>query len=350
MNIIENLKVANFRSHDNYELILSDPTTLIIGPNGSGKTSLLEAIYILLQGKSFRSNDSEIIKKLSSFYRIELILSDKRHITASYESNINKKTFSIDQKKTTRLPLSKKYPVILFEPEDLHLLHSSPGKRRDFLDALISQIDPEFHRISLKYTKILKQRNDLLKGELTTIEQLSPWDQLLANYASKIISGRISILTKINNNITNLYNQIAGDNSEINLKYKNSLSSTCNTNLNTATSDYLCALKNNLRKDKILGRTTVGPHLDDLLFDFNSAPMVLTASRGEIRSAVLALKFIESKLVLDFTGKKPVVLLDDIFSELDEIRQRRLVNEFQDHQVIITSVSAPPGLQPNVSL
>ncbi len=226
----------------------------------------------------------------------------------------------------------------------IYTWHSSPAKRRDFLDGLISQVDPEYHGIVLRYGRALRQRGNLLKDENCKPEAVFPWDKILADLAEKIVAGRVSLLQQINNLVSELYGQIAGVDSTIELSYKNSLGREYRA------THFLRELEKNYTKDKFLGRTTVGPHLDDVQFRFNGASMVLTASRGEVRSVMLALKFIEAGLIFDFTGKKPVVLLDDIFSELDETRQRRLVDEFRDNQVIITSVSAPPGLKPDVEL
>ena len=166
MNVIKRVKLKNFRCHIDFDLDCDRPTTLIIGENGSGKTSILEAIYLALRGKSFKSVDRDIIKRDADFYRAEIDLFDARKVIIIF--NNNKKEFEIDGKKSLRLPKKNRYPVVLFEPDDIYLIGSSPSRRRDYFDELFKQINENYGIILSKYNKALKQRNDLLKNEIVS--------------------------------------------------------------------------------------------------------------------------------------------------------------------------------------
>ena len=339
MNIISKVEVRNFRSHGKYLLELKNPTTLIVGENGSGKTSLIEALYIGLRGKSFRSSDKSIVKDRTSYYRVTVVFGDgKKRVVECADS---KKSFKVDDKKYTRLPVKCKYPVVLFEPDDLSLIHASPSKRRRFLDVLISQLDEKYHRALIRYDKALKQRNKLLNEAGVGSDSLFAWNVILAQNGSYINQQRKEIVELVNSKIESLYRSIAGNNDNVGVLYSTPTISE---------SQYLHMLDSSLFKDKVLGCTNFGPHREDLEFVFNNSSAADTASRGEVRSMVLSLKFIETKLIKELIGLDPVILLDDIFSELDNTRQLRLVNNFKDHQVVITGVAAPVGMGEDIKL
>ena len=328
--IIKTIKLVNFRNHNEYFLECKDKTTLILGKNGCGKTSVLEAIYILTRGKSFRATDSEILKRGKEFYRIELCFTNGEIIEATYDGK--NKNFIILDKKTKRLPIDNRYPVILFIPSDLNLISHSPGRRREYFDRLFGQLDRKYSVILNKYEKTLKQRNELLKNELISADSLFSWNVLLANYGAEITKKRKDYIDKINLKLTNVYRSIAENDDSVSIVYKTETSSNADT--------YLKNLEQNYKKDTYLGHTMYGIHRDDYVFMFNKKPADGSASRGETRSIVLAMKFIEAELMYEETGKKPIILLDDVFSELDEIRRKCLIKNFKDHQVIITSVES----------
>ena len=158
--IIKSISLTNFRCHDEYHLNCRPDTTLILGENGCGKTSVLEAIYILTRGKSFRATDSEIIKHNKDFYRIELEYDNGEKVIAVFNQNI--KTFTVLDKKSRRLPKKNKYPIVLFEPKDLNLIGGSPSRHREYFDRFFSQLSEEYSTSLGRYEKALKQRNELL--------------------------------------------------------------------------------------------------------------------------------------------------------------------------------------------
>ena len=339
MNIIKRISLRNFRCHSEFELDCNRPTTLIIGENGSGKTSVLEAIYLALRGKSFKGVDKEILKRDTDYYRAEIELSDVKKITIRFSGT--KKEFEIDDKKTLRLPKKDRYPVVLFEPDDIYLISSSPSRRRDYFDELFKQINENYGVIIGKYNKALRQRNDLLKEEIINKNDLFSWNVMCANYGSELAKLRVNNLGKINEKMTDTYRNIAKNEDVCMIKY---------LGIEVDENEYLKILEKNYEKDRVLGYTTFGVHRDDYEFIFNNKKADGSASRGENRSMILALKFIEAQILEQEVGKKPVVLLDDIFSELDEVRQKHLVDNFKDYQMIITSTSVPSEMRVNKKL
>jgi len=327
--IIKSVRLTNFRNHSNYTLNCENTTSLIIGPNGCGKTSVLEAIHILTRGKSFRATDPEILKYGADFYRIELEYQSGEITTATYDGK--SKTFITLDKKSKRLPQKSKYPIILFLPSDLNLISHSPSRRRDYFDRIFSEFDENYATSLSKYNKSLKQRNELLKNDFLRSDALFSWNILLAKYGVDLFNFRKKFIQEINTHLTTTYRSIAENNDEIAITYQ--------TESNfTSDQDYLRHLEQNFDKDHYLGHTSFGVHRDDYLFEFNHQPADGSASRGETRSIILALKFIEANLIYQKLSKKPLVLLDDVFSELDNNRRHHLVTNFKHNQVIITSV------------
>mgnify|MGYP000993502997 FL=1 len=331
--ILKTLRVQNFRTHSDFILEIGEKSTLISGANGSGKTSLLEAIYFALQGTSFRSSDKEILRNDgSSWFRIDLKDSKDSLRTIIFNDAIqkSKKQFLVDGNKKARLSANLRIPVVLFEPDDLQLLSGSPTRRRNFLDYFLSQIFPSFQLALARYNKALKQRNNLLKRDNVSKDELFPWNLMLAEYGAEIISKRQDFLELLNSKIEEVYFEISGVKDEIIIDYLGE---------KVSKNEILAILSENIERDKILGYTNFGPHKHDIQFIFNKKPAQNVASRGENRSLVLALKFIETDILADLTSKRPIVLLDDVFSELDDERQKLLTKHFSKYQTIITSTN-----------
>ena len=216
--IIKKITLTNFRNHASYSLECEDETSLILGENGCGKTSVLEAIYILTRGKSFRATDPEIIKRGSKFYRIELEYLDGEKIIASYDGGV--KNFTILDKKTRRLPKKNKYPVILFLPSDLNLISHSPGRRRDYFDATFSSLDDSYTENLSKYKKALKQRNESLKSENLNPADLFSWNLLLARLGSSLWRSRQTYIERINSLLPATYHSIAKNSDQVKILYQ----------------------------------------------------------------------------------------------------------------------------------
>lgn len=328
---VTKLSVEHVRNHTNKTINFEPNTTIITGKNGAGKTSLIEAVYIALSGSSFRGPDGEIIQKNQPWYRIELQFSDtsKRTVTFDSQKQTGKKQFTINGSKSHRLSAQHKHPVVLFEPEDLRLIVGSPTRRRYFIDHFVSQIDAEYSSKLHKYERALKQRNSLLKRAGTTTDDLFVWNVSLSDYGAYIIEKRSSYVELLNKNLPPQYKIISQTDDIVSIHYSHTL-------IGDTRQKLLTELLQTTQKDTILGFTSVGPHRDDILFSYNNSPALKTASRGETKSIVLALKFIEAEIIHNITDKKPIILFDDVFSELDENRQSNILCN-DKFQIIITA-------------
>lgn len=338
MTSIKALHVQHLRSHDDFTIEFSPEVTIITGANGSGKTTLLEAIYITLQGSSFKGSDSELLKKETPWWRIDTKFDDTENRIVKFdpEKPTSRKQFVIDNKTTARIPAKQKYPVVLFEPEDLRLLHGSPARRRQFIDRFISQLNPLYGPTLRKYERALKQRNNLLKNALVSNDELFAWNISLAEHGAFIIEQRIAFIEEINQNLGTLYQEIAGTHDDVSIHYSHTFVGDIKQKL-------LNELHAHLDRDRYLGNTSVGPHRHDVIFEINTSPALSVASRGEARTIVLALKFLEVAIIEQLIDKQPIILLDDVFSELDATRQKLLTSQLKGHQIIITSATSHAG-------
>lgn len=338
MTSIQKLQVQNLRSHTAYVISFSPGVTIITGANGSGKTSLLEAIYVTLQGSSFKGSDSDMLRKETEWWRIDSTFEDLSTRVVKFDPSkvTSRKQFTIDDKTTARIPAKLKYPVVLFEPEDLRLLHGSPARRRQFIDRFISQLHPLYGPSLRKYDRALKQRNNLLKNAHIHDDELFAWNIALAEHGAFIIEQRIAFIEQLNQNLNQLYQDIAGTKDEVSIHYSHTFVGDIKQKL-------LNELHAHLDRDRYLGNTSVGPHRHDVIFQINNSPALSIASRGEARTIVLALKFLEVAIIEQLIDKRPIILLDDVFSELDATRQQLLTSQLKGHQIIITSATSHAG-------
>lgn len=338
MDEISGLRVQHTRSHGDARFEFPARVSVITGSNGSGKTTLLEALYIALRGTSFRGSDGDFLAIGSDWWRIDVETGDLRRIV-KFDSTkpASRKQFEINHKIFYRLPPAQKYPVVLFEPDDLRLLHGSPARRRQFIDTFITQINPAYAATIRKYDRALRQRNTLLKNAATTPDDVFVWDVALAEYGAEIVRERVGVIERINTSLTDTYQSIAGTRDNVTLHYSDTIIDNIQQRL-------AHELRRRFERDLLLGFTTVGPHRHDVISQFNGVSSVAVASRGELRSSILALKFIEVDVAEAATGLSPVVLLDDVFAELDETRQRRLAEKCRGNQMFITSTNAYTGI------
>jgi len=340
---LTSLSVKSVRTHSSYTLFISPKVTLITGDNGSGKTSLLEAVYIALQGSSFRGGDSEVLRFNSPWYRIDAVF-DEGVRTVKFDPSrpSGKKQFEIDNKTHYRLTFSNKYPVVLFEPDDLRLIGGSPTRRRQFIDRFICQLDPEYALSLRRYERALKQRNILLKKRSQN-DELFVWDVSLSKYGAYIIQRRIELIERLKPLLEAIYQEIAATDDKVEIYYSAQYKGSVEQRL-------MGELHQGADRDRVLGFTSTGPHRHDILFELNGHTAETAASRGEVRTIVLALKFLEVDILKERTEKDPIILLDDVFSELDESRQMALMERFSSYQTIITSVASPVVNYPVIRL
>ena len=338
---LSQIKLHQFRSHNNFAVDFKPGVTVIIGNNGIGKTNLLEAIYVLMSGSSFRDADNQLTEHNQSTWHIKGTIDDTNR-EVRYVAG--KKTTIIDDKVYSRLPRARQLPVVLFEPDDLMLVHAQPGVRRDFIDSFLVNISTQYADSKKRYDRALKQRNKLLKQVELEVDTIFVWDLLLAREGSYIRAQRERLLDQYNQKLSKIYSTIAGEKSEIKVEYKSSL------DYKNYEQNLISELKHRLERDSILGFTSVGVHRDDIRFVLNGQNMDLTASRGEIRSLLLSLKRFEVDTKENIFETTPLILLDDVSSELDQSRQKQLLDIFKTHQVIITATDIVDSLKSQVSL
>ena len=331
--IIRSLTVENVRSHRKFSRVFSRAVTVVTGPNGSGKTTLIEAVTMALSGHSFKGNDQELLRRDTEWWRIDLQLDDQVRTVKYQPDSPKKKQFIVDDKSSIRLPAAARYPIVLFEPDDLRLLHGSPTRRRQFIDRFATQLIPDYSKVVRRYERALAQRNKLLKSGASS-DTLFAWNVSLAQYGAQMIDVRVRLIERLNAGLGSTYKTIAQTRDVATLHYSHTL-------IDNTEQKLLTELESHTERDQLLGFTSVGPHRHDVLFRFNDTSAIGSASRGEVRTIILALKFLEVDILQEVTGQPPVVLLDDVLSELDDKRQAHLATKFQNHQIIMTSTNPP---------
>jgi DNA replication and repair protein RecF len=349
--MLKSLALAHFRSHANDSFRFSDGLTVITGPNGIGKTNILEAIYIQARGSSFRGSDSEIVAHGEDWYKIsaKYDAGQLRVVRFEPEKISAKKTFEILGVKKQRLAPTQKMPIVLFEPEDLRLIHGSPSRRREFLDRMCGALDPHYMTLLHRYERSLLQRNNLLKTGIASDDELFAWEVGLAQTGAAIIKARRELVWHINERITDVYCSIADIKSgrapeSVRIDY---LFYEGQTSLEQ---QLLSLLYVSRYSDRLRGFTSVGPHRHDIVLTLGDTPADESASRGETRSIILALKFIEVALLQERFDEPPLLLLDDVFSELDSTRRAALLELAHTVQTIITTTEVREDMPKNALL
>ena len=332
---ISEVALHQFRSYEEAHFSFSPRVTIISGPNGSGKTNILEAVYTLCVGRSFRDSDSDLTQFTKPWWRVEGVLDESTRDLRFEPSKQPAKQLLIDGAKKARFTYREQLPVVLFEPEDLRLVDGSPGRRRDFLDRIFVQLSSNYRRSLQAYERSLTKRNNLLKQShnRNIDDTLFVWDVALAEHGAALVNERRKLVEVINRELSELYSQIAGREHTVEMTYETPLGE-------DVTSSLLAQLKRNSTHDRMRGFTSVGPHRDDITFSINQKAAQTSASRGEVRSIILSLKLIEAQLYAERFETSPILLFDDVFSELDEIRRAKLLSLQEDMQLILTTTDA----------
>lgn len=334
--MISELRLQHFRSYGDARFRLSDGVTIVVGPNASGKTNLLEAVLVLARGSSYRVRDADLIEYGAPWARLDAVMGDETKRTVKLVAEPKPaKTYEIDGKLFKRLTAAHSLPAVLFEPNHLQLLSGSPEGRRSYLDDLLEQTVSGYGTTLRQYRRALAQRNVLLKSShpnITTL--LFPWNVRLSELAGQIVRERVRLSQLINEQLTELYQSISHTETVLNLQYESKLP------FDNYESHLLKRLDSHIDIDRQRGFTTSGPHREDFSVAFNGHAAAESASRGEARTAVLALKIIELQLLKEARETAPLLLLDDVFSELDSTRRAALTGYLKDYQTVITTTDA----------
>lgn len=334
---LKTLVLKNFRNHKDISINFDKSTYVIYGNNGLGKTNILEAIYLISSTKTLKSEyDKDLIKENELFLKASATVEDEddeKELEISIEKNPNYGNKSIKKVKINNVPktisnFAGELKAVIFTPSDLDTLFSSPSSRRKFLDSVFYQTSSEYKNSIMKYTKALKQRNKLLEIIKETgrgFEQLPFWNENIIKEGKKIQESREKFFNFLNEDLNSLYEKLQLKNFSLSFEYlKNEISH-----------QRLLETKD---KEFYTSTTCVGPHKDDFIIMLNSKDVSQFGSRGQQRMSLLALKFIELEFIFSQTGVRPILLLDDIFSELDENNKNSILNLIQNQQTIITSV------------
>lgn len=337
---IKELALRDFRNYETVRVPFLNGTNILYGNNAQGKTNLLEAIFLFCTGRSHRrASDREIIRQGQECAVVDVSFSDNvRDYAGQMKLLEGKKKFvRINQVPVTKISQIADYiNVVMFSPEDLSIIKDSPTDRRRFFDMSISQLSPVYVSVLNEYLKTLKQRNNLLKeikrsgkGEDT----LDIWDSYLVDLSCKIIRYRTRFLQQLAIFAAHTHREISGETLQI--QY---ISNCCDdvAQEDTIRQELEQKLIKNRRRDMETGTSNIGAHRDDFVFYINGQDAKLYGSQGQQRSVVLSLKLALTEVIKQVRQSYPVILLDDIMSELDESRRRYLAGKIEGKQVILT--------------
>ncbi|HHX22736.1 MAG TPA: DNA replication/repair protein RecF [Thermoanaerobacterales bacterium] len=337
---LQNLRLYDFRNFSETDANFEKGINIFYGDNAQGKTNILEAIYFLTALKPVRAfREQELIKHDRSVAFLQGIFNTragplKRQV--KLYSDRKKEVREGEIIKTRLSELAKGLGVVYFSPDDLEIIKGQPSGRRKFIDNFIFQIRPGFYKYLQGYQRVLSQRNSLLKAlknNKKMMQTLDSWDEQLAEYGFQLINERFKLLQSLSNLAIKYFENFSHEGTVLKIKYVSSVNF---TDTGSIKGELRKALTESRNKDILRSYTSVGPHRDDIEFLINGKNARLYGSQGQQRTVVLCLKFSQRDILSTIKGENPILLLDDVMSELD-IYRRRLILEREDHQVFITT-------------
>lgn len=338
---IGRIRLHDFRSYHELDFAPAPGLSVLVGENAAGKTNVLESIFLCALGRSHRTrHDLELIRHDAAGALVGLELS---RLTGTHDIEFRlyrdaRRTLKVDGRPLARSgELLGNLHVVMFSPEDLRLIKQGPSERRRFLDMELSQLQPLYYYRLQQYNLALKQRNALLKSPTRTGEQLLPFEGLLADWGADILLSRQNFMRQLSGLARDLHHSLSGGQEELQVIYQPNLPIDGKEALKAA---FLDALLQSRERDAQRGGTTVGPHRDDILLLVNGRDVRTYGSQGQQRTAALSLKLSELQLMREISGEAPVLLLDDVLSELDETRQQFLVTAMEGCQTLLTCTHA----------
>lgn len=347
--------MIHFRNFLEVSLDFDDSLNIFIGDNAQGKTNIIESIYTLLRGSSYRTKDEYNLinwhekqsyllgeaEKEREHFQINILLQniDKLDLLTKRI----KKIIKVNKKYQRRAWLKEKFYPVIFTPEDLQIIKSTPSIRRKFLDEIIINLTPVYEQYLKDYNRVLYQRNVLLKTERnknSIDKHLSIWDKKIVELGTLIIRHRIKVLQLINKKVKDIHQLLTKNKETLKLKYNSNVLTSFTEDKQEIEAMFQEILENNKEKDYRLKMTTVGPHRDDYSIMSNSVNLGIYGSQGQQRTAVLALKIAELEMIKEKDQEYPPLLLDDVLSELDSYRKLFLIQLIKERplQTFITSI------------
>lgn len=333
---IKNLKLMHYRNYDRVDLSFDNKINIIIGENAQGKTNLLEAIYLLAFTRSYRtSKDKELIQWGQNYGKIEgAIVKRNQQFPLEIQLTSKGKVAKLNHLEQRRLShYIGAFNIVMFAPEDLNLVKGSPQIRRRFIDMEIGQIQPVYIHHLRNYQKVLRQRNQMLKDlqrkKTTNLTMLEVLTEQLISHACEIIERRFLFLNLLRQWAIPIHKRISQDREILNILYAPTIDVSEEDSKEKISNIYWDKFKQNQTKEIDRGTTLYGPHRDDLLFFINDHDIQKYGSQGQQRTTALSLKLAEIELIKQEIGEYPVLLLDDVLSELDQYRQSHLLDTIQ---------------------
>ena len=327
--VIKKIYLENFRNYEKQEIVLNDNINVFYGNNAQGKTNILEALYYSALGRSFRTyKDAELIKFGSDTAKINICY-EKNNRDNEIDIILNrqdKKNIKLNKIKVNKnSELLGNINIVIFSPDDIIILKQGPALRRKFLDILISQLKPNYAHVLGEYNRVLEQRNAILKSKKT--DTIEIWDEQLANVAEKVYGYRKLYIEKLADKLSVVHPMVTNGKEKMKIVYKTKFKNK---------EDFLNLLHNNLQLDLLKGYTSIGPHREDFEIFINNDLLNVYGSQGQHRTAILSLKIAEMEILKDETLENPILLLDDVTSELDLERINLIFSKVKDYQVFIT--------------
>lgn len=347
---VKNISLTNFRNYENLDIEFKDSRNIILGDNAQGKTNLVEAIYLCSFARSFRTStiaEAIMLGKDSCSINADIERADFDINLKLMINRQGKKMIKRDGKLITRTTdLLNNLVVIVFSPEDLRIIKDSPEKRRSFINKELSQLRPGYSERLKQYNDALKQKNSLLKSDdknddSSIEEMLDIFDHQLAVNGLEIIKYRRNFVDVLSSKASEIQRHISNDRENLTIKY-------CETCTPRNVEEMVSMLYAYRERDKIIGSSSVGPHRDDIEFYINGKNARKYGSQGQQRTIALSLKLAEVRLAKEILLESPVLILDDVLSELDLDRQRVLLNEIDDVQLFITSTEIGSELRRDI--
>jgi DNA replication and repair protein RecF len=330
--IVNKIIIKNYRNFKEAEAELNDSLNIFIGDNGQGKTNLMESIYIASIGRTFRLNsENELINFFENRSSIEINLLKNNY-------NIKKKSVFINGVKLDKT--SEMIGIlnnVTFTPDDMKIIKGSPVERRKFVNIDISQVKPKYKYLLNKYKRVTTERNTILKNYGSKYENkniLSIWNDYLVNTGTEISLYRNEYIVKLKNYAEDIYSNISGNKEKLDIIYSSNIG--CITEKEEVKKLFYEKINNNSENEILRGTSLYGPHKDDILIKINGKECKYFGSQGQQRSAILALKLAEIEIIKEEVGEYPILLLDDVLSELDNKRKSYLIEHIKGIQTIIT--------------
>lgn len=338
---LNSIKIHNFRNLAHLEEEFSEGVNIFYGDNGSGKTNLLEAIFVLCLGRSHRgASEAVMVKQEADTYRVEgeVDCDDKiSELAVAFQRGTRKKV-TIDKVVVRTSELFENFCAVSVGPEDSEIISGGPSARRNFIDIYLSQYSQKYLQDLVNYQKILNQKNAALKSEMDP----SPFSALMVEVGSQIMFTRNAFLKEISAIAIDSYAKIS-DGSKLELEYKPSIKSENCDDIDNIKNTFRASLERNYQREEIMHSSLVGPHRDDVYFSIDNYPARTHSSQGEWRTASLVLKIAVHQMIKQKRKMTPLLLLDEIFAELDDKRSEALVGLFGDFkQLFLTTAVEPP--------